>query len=116
MNVAEARVVCALGPERTESADDATCLAGGRVDFSAGAHDAALGLEAVTASLPQRSARRPKATAQDVAAYLGVPVPTLYQWRHARKGPPAVRVGRHLRYDWDDVEAWWAAEKTRQNQ
>jgi excisionase family DNA binding protein len=43
----------------------------------------------------------------DVSDYLGIPVGTLYQWRHRRKGPPAAKVGRHLRYDRADVEAWF---------
>ncbi|MBG0567388.1 helix-turn-helix transcriptional regulator [Actinoplanes aureus] len=38
--------------------------------------------------------------------YLGVPVGTLYQWRHRRTGPRARKVGRHLRYDPADVRAW----------
>ncbi|MER7588300.1 helix-turn-helix domain-containing protein [Micromonospora sp. NPDC127501] len=45
-------------------------------------------------------------TVEEVSAYLGVPVATLYQWRHRRVGPPASRVGRHLRYDAADVRAW----------
>lgn len=45
-------------------------------------------------------------TVQDVAAYLGVPVATLYQWRYRRTGPRACRVGRHLRYRAADVRAW----------
>lgn len=43
----------------------------------------------------------------DVSAYLGVPVQTLYAWRKARTGPPAARVGKHLRYDPDAVRAWF---------
>ena len=43
----------------------------------------------------------------DVSAYLGVPVQTVYAWRKARTGPPAGRVGKHLRYDPDDVRAWF---------
>jgi excisionase family DNA binding protein len=43
----------------------------------------------------------------DVSAYLGVPVQTLYTWRKRRIGPPAGRVGRHLRYDPDAVRAWF---------
>ena len=39
----------------------------------------------------------------DVADYLGVPVTTLYQWRHRDYGPRCRRVGRHLRYDPDDA-------------
>lgn len=48
----------------------------------------------------------PLLTAQDVADYLGVPVATLYTWRYRGDGPPGFRVGRHLRYRWDDVEEW----------
>ncbi|MER7893573.1 helix-turn-helix domain-containing protein [Micromonospora sp. NPDC094482] len=47
-------------------------------------------------------------TVEDVSAYLGVPVQTLYTWRKRRIGPPAGRVGRHLRYDPDTVRAWFA--------
>ncbi len=45
-------------------------------------------------------------TVQDLAAYLGVPVTTLYQWRYRREGPRGFRVGRHLRYQWADVTEW----------
>jgi hypothetical protein len=36
-------------------------------------------------------------TPEDVSVFLGVPVPTLYQWRHRGVGPKSRRVGRHLR-------------------
>lgn len=36
----------------------------------------------------------------------GIPISTLYAWRHRRLGPPAIRVGRHLRYRPEDVEQW----------
>lgn len=42
----------------------------------------------------------------DVSAFLRVPVPTLYQWRHRGNGPRAFKVGRHLRYDPAEVYAW----------
>jgi len=45
-------------------------------------------------------------TVKELAAYLGVPVTTLYQWRYRREGPPGFRVGRHIRYRWSDVEKW----------
>ncbi|MFE9651554.1 helix-turn-helix transcriptional regulator [Micromonospora sp. NPDC006431] len=45
-------------------------------------------------------------TVQDVSAFLGVPVGTLYQWRYRRTGPRALRVGRHLRYRPADVRSW----------
>ena len=48
----------------------------------------------------------PRWTVEDVAAYLRVPVETLYTWRKRRYGPRAARVGRHLRYDPAEVRAW----------
>jgi excisionase family DNA binding protein len=45
-------------------------------------------------------------TAEQVAEYLGVPVATLYAWRHRGVGPRASKVGRHLRYRWIDVERY----------
>ncbi|WP_086769459.1 helix-turn-helix domain-containing protein [Streptomyces bobili] len=45
-------------------------------------------------------------TPADVAELLGVPVETLYQWRRKRSGPPAFRVGRHLRYDPARLREW----------
>nr|MDT0658861.1 helix-turn-helix domain-containing protein [Micromonospora sp. DSM 115978] len=42
----------------------------------------------------------------DVSAFLRVPVETLYQWRKRKYGPPAARIGRHLRYDPADVRNW----------
>lgn len=50
--------------------------------------------------------RRPLAAIEEVSEYLGIPVKTLYQWRHRGIGPRASKVGRHLRYRWDDVEKW----------
>ncbi|MEU8947678.1 helix-turn-helix domain-containing protein [Streptomyces sp. NPDC048489] len=45
-------------------------------------------------------------TPLDVAELLGVSIETVYQWRRKRTGPRGFRVGRHLRYDPDDVRAW----------
>ena len=45
-------------------------------------------------------------TADDVSAFLGVPVTTLHQWRYLGQGPDAFRVGRHLRYDPARVKRW----------
>jgi predicted DNA-binding transcriptional regulator AlpA len=33
-------------------------------------------------------------------------VKTLYQWRYRGVGPPGLRIGRHIRYRPEDVEAW----------
>ena len=43
---------------------------------------------------------------EDLSDILGIPVNTLYQWRTKGYGPPGVRIGRHLRYRPDDVNAW----------
>lgn len=45
-------------------------------------------------------------TAQEVAEALRVPLSTIYRWRHSGIGPPALRIGRHLRYRREDVHAW----------
>ena len=42
----------------------------------------------------------------DLADLLGVPLETVYQWRRKRTGPPGFRVGRHLRYDPEQVRLW----------
>ena len=49
---------------------------------------------------------RPLLSAEDLADFLGVPLNTVYVWNHRRQGPPALKVGRHLRYRWAEVEAW----------
>ncbi|TXS72428.1 AlpA family transcriptional regulator [Streptomyces sp. sk2.1] len=45
-------------------------------------------------------------TPVDLADLLGVPVETVYQWRRKRTGPRGFRVGRHVRFDPEDVRAW----------
>ncbi|HEX5089365.1 MAG TPA: helix-turn-helix domain-containing protein [Nocardioides sp.] len=38
--------------------------------------------------------------------FLGVPVATIYQWRVRGEGPPATKLGKHLRYEPGVVRAW----------
>ncbi|MFD4758158.1 helix-turn-helix transcriptional regulator [Streptomyces sp. NPDC058439] len=45
----------------------------------------------------------------DLADLLGVPVETVYQWRRKDTGPRGFRVGRHLRFDPEDVRVWVAS-------
>jgi excisionase family DNA binding protein len=45
-------------------------------------------------------------TPVDLADLLGVPVETVYQWRRKSTGPRGFRVGRHLRFDPEDVRRW----------
>lgn len=51
---------------------------------------------------PPTTLLNPKA----LAAYLDIPVATLYDWRRKGIGPPAIRIGKHLRYRLREVEAW----------
>ncbi|HMI34345.1 MAG TPA: helix-turn-helix domain-containing protein, partial [Propionibacteriaceae bacterium] len=45
-------------------------------------------------------------TIADLSMMLGVPIDTLYGWRHRGEGPRGYRVGRHVRYRRSSVEAW----------
>ncbi len=45
-------------------------------------------------------------TTEELSEYLKRPVATLYAWRYRGEGPPAIRVGRELRYREKDVVDW----------
>lgn len=45
-------------------------------------------------------------TIVDLSEMLGIPVDTLYGWRHRGEGPQGYRIGRHVRYRLSTVEAW----------
>jgi excisionase family DNA binding protein len=47
----------------------------------------------------------------DLAAYLGVPVSTVYDWRTRGQGPAAYRFGKHLKFALSDVQAWIASRR-----
>ncbi len=49
---------------------------------------------------------------QDVSAYLGVPVHTIYSMRSAGTAPPGRLVGRRLRFRPQDVRDWVASLPT----
>jgi excisionase family DNA binding protein len=44
--------------------------------------------------------------AEALAKFCGVPIKTVYEWNTKGTGPRRVRVGRHVRYRRQDVEAW----------
>lgn len=56
------------------------------------------------------AASEPLLSIDAVADYLGVSVPTIYDWRVAGEGPRAIKVGRHLTFAVSDVQAWVAAQ------
>lgn len=49
---------------------------------------------------------------EELAEYLGIPVATIYQWRHKGTGPRSMKVGRHVRYRHSDVDVWLDAVAT----
>ncbi|THA98983.1 DNA-binding protein [Streptomyces sp. LRa12] len=49
----------------------------------------------------------------DLADLLGIPVETVYQWRRKQTGPRGFRVGRHLRFDPEDVRVWVESQMER---
>lgn len=44
---------------------------------------------------------------EDLSAFLRVPVHTIRGWRTKNYGPPARRVGKHLRWDPAQVRQWF---------
>src|SRR5687768_16820115 len=50
----------------------------------------------------------PKEVADDLKVTLG----TLHSWRQRGQGPPATRLGKHLRYDRVAYESWLAEQET----
>ncbi|MER6113792.1 helix-turn-helix domain-containing protein [Streptomyces hirsutus] len=52
-------------------------------------------------------------TPVNLADLLGVPVETVYQWRRKQTGPRGFRVGRHLRFDPEDVRVWVESQMER---
>lgn len=54
----------------------------------------------------QEMPEAPLWSVDDLASYLGVPVATIYKWRHTGEGPAGYRIGRHVRFDPEDVATW----------
>lgn len=52
------------------------------------------------------SRRRPLASTEDVATYLGITVNALHQLRYLGNAPRAAKVGTRLRWRWEDVDSW----------
>ncbi len=48
----------------------------------------------------------PLISVDELAAYLGLPKQTIYDWRVSGKGPKGYRIGKHLRFAVSDVRAW----------
>jgi len=48
----------------------------------------------------------------ETAAYLGVPIKTLYQWSSRASGPPSFKIGRHRKYAPQEVDIWLQARRS----
>lgn len=56
-----------------------------------------------------RRVQEPNEPLQDLdwlSEFIGIPPRTIYNWRLRGEGPPAYRVGRHLRFRRSEVDAW----------
>lgn len=49
-------------------------------------------------------------TTVQMCRHVAVPEATARYWRHVGSGPEFIRVGRHVRYRPEDVEAWLSAQ------
>jgi predicted DNA-binding transcriptional regulator AlpA len=47
-------------------------------------------------------------TVDDLSEFLGIAVHTIRGWRCKNYGPPARKIGKHLRYDPAEVREWFA--------
>jgi len=63
-----------------------------------------------TTPLAKPSTRIPLAKPGEVADYLQKPEKTLAELRSRGIGPRYIPVGRDVRYDWRDVDAWLAEQ------
>jgi excisionase family DNA binding protein len=52
-------------------------------------------------------------TLPELSEMLGVPIETLYGWRHRGEGPVGYRIGRHVRYRRAAVEEWLETQADR---
>lgn len=48
----------------------------------------------------------PLMSVTELAAFVGVPVATVYAWRSSGRGPRGIRIGRHVRFALSDVNSW----------
>lgn len=50
-------------------------------------------------------------TIDELAAYLGIPKQTIYDWRVDGRGPRAYKLGKRLRFTAVDVRAWMETQR-----
>jgi len=50
-------------------------------------------------------------TVEDLAEYLGIPIPTVYKQRSEGTGPPGFRIGKYVRWRRSEVDAWLESKR-----
>jgi excisionase family DNA binding protein len=63
-----------------------------------------------------KKSTEPLMTLPELSEMLGVPIDTLYGWRHRGEGPVGYRIGRHVRYRRTAVEEWLETQADRRDQ
>lgn len=71
-------------------------------------------LPGMEAEVPRAAGPDPLLSIEDLAAYLGVPVATIYDWRVDGEGPCGIRVGRYLKFTVRDVLTWLSEQRESQ--
>jgi len=61
------------------------------------------------------SQRRPLASPDEVSEYLGVPKGTLTMWRYRKERLAWIKVGRHVRYRWEEIERYLDDQSSKPN-
>jgi excisionase family DNA binding protein len=59
----------------------------------------------------KRAVRQPLMSVKELAELLQVSVRTIYDWRYRGLGPTAIKVGRHVRYEPDEIERWLVVQR-----
>jgi excisionase family DNA binding protein len=52
----------------------------------------------------------PLLTPEDISEFCSVPVSTVYRWSSRGGGPKLIKIGRHIRARWSDIDAWLDAQ------
>lgn len=50
-------------------------------------------------------------TVKEAAAHLGISPHTMNNWRVTGEGPPFYRMGKFIRYDRDELDAWMRSRR-----
>jgi excisionase family DNA binding protein len=83
----------------------------GRLGTSRSQAECSAHLSGMKTTLSPSSGIEPLLNIEDLAAILGVPVTTIYDWRVDGKGPCGIRVGRHVKFAREDIVAWIDAHR-----